>query len=289
MSTPERTSGVNGVIHDIGYQRYQGPRLGKRYAMWSLYVHSLRTAFGLGRGFRAKLLPWSLGGAATIAGLVFMIISTQTGLQVMGYVDLIGSLSYVVVIFLAVAAPEMVSRDLGNTLMPLYLSRPLSSADYALSKLAALVSGVFLTLAPSMVVMFAGNAFSTKDGVTGVLDHAGQFASGIAAVAIHAVVLAALALPLASLSGRRIFASTLVLAVFLISAPISQGLAEFSGAPEVPGMIYPVTLLNGVDHWLLGGTNADPGVWGPMYGVVTLLLTCAAVGLLLLRYRKVTS
>ena len=29
----------SGVIHDIGYQRYAGPRLGRRYVFGSLYVH----------------------------------------------------------------------------------------------------------------------------------------------------------------------------------------------------------------------------------------------------------
>ncbi|MCP3802556.1 hypothetical protein NLX83_25110 [Allokutzneria sp. A3M-2-11 16] len=282
-STPE------GVIHDIGYQRYQGQRLGRRYAMWSLYVHSLRTAFGLGRGFKAKLLPWTLTAAAGIAGLVIMVVGTQTGFQLVGYVDLVANLTYVAIILLAVVAPELVSRDLGSNVMPLYLARPLSGTDYALSKLAALISSVALTLGPAMVIMFAGNAFATKDGMTGVLDHAGQFGQGMAAVVIHSVVLAALALPLASLSGRRIFASTLVLALFLVTAPIAEGLAEFSDNPEVVGMITPANLLQGVDNWLLEGTNHPVGVWGPMHGVVTLLLTCAAVGLLLLRYRKVSA
>ncbi|GAA4013508.1 ABC transporter permease [Allokutzneria multivorans] len=281
-------AGPEGVIHDIGYQRYQGHRLGRRYAMWSLYVHSLRTAFGLGRGFKAKVLPWTLTAASGIAGLVIMIVSTQTGLQLVGYVDLVGNLTYVAIILLAVVAPELVSRDIGNSVMPLYLARPLSSADYALSKLAALISSVALALGPAMVIMFAGNAFSTKTGMTGVLDHAGQFGQGMAAVAIHSVVLAALALPLASLSGRRIFASTLVLALFLITAPIAEGLAELSRTPELPGMISPTNLVQGVDNWLLGGANHAVGVWGPMHGVVTLFVTCAAVGLLLLRYRKVS-
>jgi ABC-2 type transport system permease protein len=48
----------SGVIHDIGYQRYTGPRLGRGYAIRSLYLHSLRTAFGLGRSAKAKIFPW---------------------------------------------------------------------------------------------------------------------------------------------------------------------------------------------------------------------------------------
>ena len=38
-----------GVIHDIGYQRYSGQRLGRRHIVGALYLHGLRAAFGLGR------------------------------------------------------------------------------------------------------------------------------------------------------------------------------------------------------------------------------------------------
>lgn len=46
-----------GVIHDIGYQRYTGPRLGRRHVFGALYLHGLRTAFGLGRSAKAKIFP----------------------------------------------------------------------------------------------------------------------------------------------------------------------------------------------------------------------------------------
>ena len=48
------------VIHDIGYQRYDGPRLGRRHVFGALYIHGLRAAFGFGR----LLLP----GALTVFG-----------------------------------------------------------------------------------------------------------------------------------------------------------------------------------------------------------------------------
>ena len=56
-----------GVIHDIGYQRYTGPRLGRGYAVRSLYVHGLRSAFGLGRSAKAKIFPW------LVIGILFFI------------------------------------------------------------------------------------------------------------------------------------------------------------------------------------------------------------------------
>ena len=59
---PPTESRTGGVIHDIGYQRYTGPRLGRRHIVGALYVHGLRAAFGLGRSAKAKIFPWLIVG-----------------------------------------------------------------------------------------------------------------------------------------------------------------------------------------------------------------------------------
>jgi ABC-2 type transport system permease protein len=46
-----------GVIHDIGYRHYEGPRLGRAAIARALGWHSLRSAFGVGRGAKAKIIP----------------------------------------------------------------------------------------------------------------------------------------------------------------------------------------------------------------------------------------
>ncbi len=50
-------AGGGGVIHDLGYRRYDGQRLGRAGIIRALYWHSLRSAFGIGRGARAKIVP----------------------------------------------------------------------------------------------------------------------------------------------------------------------------------------------------------------------------------------
>ena len=60
----------DGVIHDIGYQHYTGRRLGGRYATASLYTHSLRSAFGLGRSGKAKVFPFIVVGLAFFVAVV---------------------------------------------------------------------------------------------------------------------------------------------------------------------------------------------------------------------------
>ena len=40
-------AGTSGVIHDIGYRRYDGQRLGRAQIARALCWHSLRSAFGI--------------------------------------------------------------------------------------------------------------------------------------------------------------------------------------------------------------------------------------------------
>ena len=49
-----------GVIHDLGYRHYDGPRDGAATIARTLYVTGLRHAFGLGRSGKSKILPFLL-------------------------------------------------------------------------------------------------------------------------------------------------------------------------------------------------------------------------------------
>ena len=279
--------GPNGVIHDIGYQRYAGVRQGRRYIARSLYVHSLRTAYGLGRSARTKILPVGLLALACVAALVLVMVSTQLGKPVIGYVQMASTFALPAVVFVAVVGPELLSRDLRNNLLPLYFSRPLSRTDYALMKLAALASAVFLMLGGPMLIMFLGMAFSDKVDVP---TEAWHFFLGLLAAAVAAALFAAIAGPLSSLTGRRVFATGMVIALFLLSTPVSAavGSVDTHAFEQLSGLLSPVTLLDGVNSWLFSSQMIDDiGSYGPVYGLETLVVIAAGVGLTILRYRKV--
>lgn len=157
-----------GVIHDIGYQRYTGPRLGRRHVFGALYVHGLRTTFGFGRSVKAKIFPWLVVGIVTLVAVALTAVRSQIGEPVATYAQFADSMSWLVIFFVAVAAPELVSRDLRSGVLPLYFSRPLPRNDYALAKLLALVTALWLLLGGPQLVMFLGAAFTTKEGMSGV-------------------------------------------------------------------------------------------------------------------------
>ncbi|MEU4766322.1 hypothetical protein AB0H12_24005 [Actinosynnema sp. NPDC023794] len=282
-----------GVIHDIGYQRYTGPRLGPAYSARALYVHSLRSAYGLGRSPWAKVLPFGLIGLASIASLIIVIINSQVPEPILDYVGIASTFTFAAAVFVAVVAPELVSVDLRTNLLQLYLSRPLGRSSYALTKVAALATATFLVFAASMLIMFIGMAFGTDNGVPGVLEEFGGLLVGLLAAAVHAALLAALGLPIASLSGRRVFASGMIIGVFLLTAPISGILSELDSGTIglLAGLLDPTSLLNGVDQWLFGLELdiVDIGSFGPVYGVVAVALTALGTMAAVWRYKGMKS
>ncbi|GGS30518.1 ABC transporter permease [Actinokineospora fastidiosa] len=282
-----------GVIHDIGYQRYAGPRLGPGYSARSLYVHSLRGAYGLGRSPWAKVLPIGLLGLASIAALILVIVNSQLPAPVIDYVGIASTFTFAATVFVAVVAPELVSVDLRTKLLQLYLSRPLSRSAYALTKVAALATATFLLFAIPMLVMFIGMAFGTDTGIGGVFDELGGLLLGLLAAVVHAALLAALGLPIASLSGRRVFATGMIIGVFLLTAPISAILRELDPGAlgALAGLLDPTSLLNGVDTWLFGSDIALGAIdgYGPVYGAVTLALIALGTACAVWRYRGIDS
>lgn len=279
-----------GVIHDIGYERYQGQRLGRGYAVWSLWSHSLRTSYGLGRSAKAKIFPWLVAGLVTAVAVVGVVIRAVTGEVAITYLDLPEAIYPLLILFGAVVAPELVSRELRTGVLSLYFSRPLTRADYALAKFAAMVAALWLLLAGPMLLMFLGGVFSV-DGWSAVWDEVGDFLPGLLYAGVHALVIGSIALVIASLMGRRAVAAGSIVAAFLVTTPVVGVLSEVGGqtAGELAGLFSPSTIVFGVRSWLF---DAEPeamliGDFGPLYGAVTLVLVGACAGLLLLRYRRV--
>jgi ABC-2 type transport system permease protein len=278
--------GPGGVIHDIGYQRYQGARLGRWYAVRSLYTHSLRTAFGLGRSGKAKVFPWLTVGIVTLVAAIVTAVRSQLGEPVMAYVDFPSAMNVLVIIFCAVIGPELVSRDLRSGVLPLYFSRPLHRGDYAMAKLGATITATFLLLAGPMLLMFVGGSF-TLDSLTKVWDEFVDFSQGLAYAGLMAIVFSSIAVLVASLASRRAIAAAVVVAVFLVTAPVA---AVLSFAPnetvnKLAGLVNPASLVGLLGHWLFEPPRDNQ--YGPIYAAVTVALVALCAGFLLLRYRKV--
>ena len=143
---PAAASAETGSIYDIGYRKYDGPRLGRAHAIRSLFTHSLRSSYGIGRGARAKIAPITLGFLACIPAIA--IIAAQAllrqfpgGEQLQGqlpirYDTYASTIGIFVVLFCAAQAPDLFGRDQRHSLLALYFSRALRREDYALGRIA---------------------------------------------------------------------------------------------------------------------------------------------------------
>lgn len=280
-------TGPAGVIHDIGYQRYQGARLGRWYALWTLSGHSLRTAYGLGRSAKAKIFPWLMVAIVGLIAAVATAARAATGEVALSYLDYVDVVFLLVILFCAVVAPELVSRDQRNGVLPLYFSRPLRRTDYAVAKLAATVTATGLLLVGPMLLMFVGALF-TMESWAAFRAELGEFGAGLAYTVVHTLIITGIALLIASLVGRRAVAAGIIVAVFLVTTPV-VGVLEAAGgetAAQLAGLANPATLALGVRDWWFG-EGIPVGRYGPTYGAVALALVMVCAGLVLLRYRRV--
>src|SRR5437660_803847 len=120
--------GISVLIssHDLGYRRYDGPRLGRWSAARAVYVHSLRGIFGIGRPARAKVLPFLLvaitAAPALVSGALTAVVAVIPPIPYAGYAYY---LQIAIMIFLAAQAPQVVTGDIRFRTLSLYFSRPL--------------------------------------------------------------------------------------------------------------------------------------------------------------------
>jgi len=276
------------VIHDIGYQRYTGPRLGRGYAARSLFSHGLRTVYALGRPAKAKIFPWAMVAVMLLVAVIDLVVRVLSGEMPIAYLDFCDDLTVPFLLFAAATAPELVSRDLRDNLLPLYFSRPLARSDYAWVKLAAMVSGLWLLFAGPLAVILVAGLF-TVDTWHARVHELTDFLGALGLAAIYAVVFGSVALLIASWLRRRMVAAALITAYVLVMSAVGFAVGQILGGRDgkaIGQLFSPPTLVLGLKEWIYQVPDTDINDLGPVFLAVAVLLTGLAVGLLQLRYRK---
>ncbi|MDJ1136159.1 ABC transporter permease subunit [Streptomyces iconiensis] len=287
-----------GVIHNIGYRGYEGPRLGRSYARRALFTQSLRGAYGLGRSAKSKVLPMLLFAVVALpaAIVVAVAVATKADDLPVGYAEYVLMLQPVIGIYLAAVAPQAISLDLRFKTTPLYFSRPIERSDYVAAKHAALSAAVFLFTAVPVLILYVGSLLAKLD----FGDQTTGFLQGLVFCALFALLHAGIAGYIAALTPRRGFGIAAVIVVltvpfFLISALQGIPLSDGDSSSTLVGWLglgSPGTLMDGIQSKFLGGTSGFPtgatltNAQGISYLVVFVLLAAGAYALLLRRYRK---
>ena len=254
-----------GVIHDLGYRRYDGPRLGRRQITVALAWHSFRAAFGFGRGPKAKVVPVIALIALCLPAVINAFAMAQGNPRLVGY----------------------------DTYQPVL--RNLVMIDV-----------------PVLLLYFG--TIANVHGGAAVWAQTKALIPGLLVGLMWSVVLAAVSLFLASLTGRRAFATGTVAIFFLLTFTLAEillqvetnvagpgpgpGPGKFGGplaatlAQKVAGLFSPFTLFDGIRMWVggRGATPADnvpyPGGFGAVYALVLVILLALSLAGLAARYRK---
>ena len=296
-----------GSIYDIGYRKYDGPRLGRAHAIRSLFLHSLRSSYGIGRGGRAKMAPLILGFLACIPALA--IVAAQAllrqfpggegfeGQLPVRYDTYAGTIGIFVVLFCAAQAPDLFGRDQRHSLLSLYFSRALRREDYALARIAGFVVAVFILGLLPLLLLFLGQVLLATDVLKGITDDLPDVAAGAAQAAITAGLLGGLSMTIAAFTPRRAYAVAGIIALFVIPN-IVAGIVVELGAVDVGRwlvLLSPTSVLDGTNAFLfdrpLGaafeGANLDLPV--PAFFAAAAIGIAGSVVVTIRRFQGITA
>ncbi|MFH9349425.1 ABC transporter permease [Kitasatospora sp. NPDC017646] len=295
---PDTRPADTGVIHDIGYRGYTGPRLGRAHATRSLFTQSLRAAYGLGRSGKSKVLPMLLLGVVTVPAMIFVAaaVALRRDELPVGYAGYLSSLSLVVSIFLASQAPVLLSRDLRHHTVPLYFSRPITRADYVRAKFAAMACAQLLLMTAPLVVLYAGALLTGMD----FGHNTGQFLSGLAAAVLYALVPTSVALVIAASTPRRGFGVAAIMGYLAVSSTVAAVVVGISSpspggsdAAQWTALISPNGLVESLVNEVfdlgsgLDRRHAPGGLGTVVFALVAVAMVAGSYRLLLRRYENV--
>ncbi len=288
---------AEGVVYDLGYRRHEGSRLGRSGALRALYHDGLRRVLGLRRRARSKVLPWGLLAIAVLPAAAFIgiaVLTRQLGVEDVtffshaDYFDLTGTIA---LLFVAVAAGELLVPDRVNGVLQVYASRPLTANDYLLGRAAALAAVVFSFMYLPHLVLFFGRAWVADAGFGSyVTGHLGDLWQTAVASLVYFAALAPLAFLLAAYARRPAIAAGVFIAIMALSSPATRALVVEAGFDPF-GLFalqqHPVV----VKDWLMGVPSAhlvpQRAGFEPWVSLAMILAVALMCGLMVVRrYRR---
>ena len=286
---------AGGALYDLGYQRYTGKRLDHANAVRTLFAFSLRTAFGLGRGPRSKVIPSIILAVVFIPAIVSVGAASTTGFSALiSYDNHLQFTSFLIALFAAAQAPELIVTDRQYGVITLYLARPLTGVMYALAKLAALVAAMMVLTFGPQLVLFLGKVFIAASPWTAFKDEWTVLGPLIFGTFTVSCFIGSVAMAIASFGGRRAYASASVIGFFLLvpaAATVIRNLAT-GETKRYLVLAHPIQLITGFGYWIFHieakrrtqiGRAELPGSY---YFAVMLAVIVIATTVLVLRYRR---
>ncbi|MEO6511955.1 MAG: ABC transporter permease [Nocardioides sp.] len=282
-----------GVIHDLGYRPYDGPRNGQGAIAWALFVAGFLNAFGIGRSGKSKVLPFLLLAFNLLPAVVMVGAMTLFGLKELPlpYPRYASAFQILLSIFVAAQAPVLFSRDLRHGTISLYLARPLPSAAYAVARWASMLAATLVFLVVPIIALYVGAVLAELD----FSEQTSQASKALLLAMLLALMLTGVGGLIASISVRRGFAVVATIAVLLLGNGVVtaiQGISDEQGQQrigEVAGLFSPYSLYRGATTALTDEQFLTPPTGGAMssaYFAVMLLVSIALLAAIVVRYRR---
>lgn len=233
---------MTGAVYDRGYRAYAGQRGGRGAARAALFRASIRRALGLRRPWRQKVAPFVLLGLATVPAIVYVGVGYVTRdtpasrFDFITYREYVG-VSNILLVFVALTAPDIMCPDRRQHVLPLVFARPLTGVDYVLTKVGAMFAILFAFSFLPQVVLFIGQMLVSEDGALRYgRDNAEVIWQVPVAVAVLAIFYASIGVAIASMTSRRIVAGATIIGLFLVTSVLSAALTgERTGSESDQG------------------------------------------------------
>jgi ABC-2 type transport system permease protein len=284
------------AIYDLGYQPYTGHRFGRLHAFRSLFHFSFAGAFGVGRGEKAKSMPALIMTAVYLPAVVQVGVASASGITTfIQYAGYLRFTAFLIALFAAAQAPELIVTDKQHGVLSLYLSRPLTAMDYALAKLCALIAAMLvITLGPQMI-LFLGKVFIGASPWVAFKAEWTKLFPIIGGTLMTSIFIASIGLLLASFAARRGYATAAVIVFFLLLPPLVEMFRSVTSGDikRYTVLFHPVYLIMGFADWLFDieakrytaiGRAELPG---QLYLYVMLAASALCITWLLRRVRRI--
>jgi ABC-2 type transport system permease protein len=292
-----------GVVFDLGYTPHEGERRGRRGALITTYRDGLNRVFGVRRRARKKILPWLLVVIAVLPAVVFVgfafLLSTfapEAESPFGSHADYFGITAGVVLLFVALGAPELLIPDRREGVLSIYSSRPLTPDDYVGARTASLLTVIAGFMLIPQVLMYIGFAALSSDGFfTALGTNADEIPKILGAAAVYALAFAPMSLLISTIAARKAAATGIFFGVMLIGTALAAALVEATG---VPGHRYAALLGLGehpthVSDWIFGRVGSSDLIvanngFDPWISLVVILLVAGvSSGVVVWRYRRI--
>jgi ABC-2 type transport system permease protein len=269
-----------GAIYDLGYQPYAGVRYGRGYVLRSLFRYSFNSAFGIGRGEKAKSMPALVVAAVYLPAIIQLGVASAMGVtSMLHYAAHLQFTAFLLALFAASQAPELIVSDKQNG---------------ALAKLGALAAAMLvITLGPQLL-LFVGKVFIGTSPWAAFQAEWTKLFPILGGTLLVSLFIASIGLLLSSFASRRGYATASVIVFFLLApAVVDMFRSVTSGSVKRYSiLLHPIYLMTGFTDWLFdveAKRRTDVGradLPGSLYMYVMLVACALCIAAFVRRYRR---